>query len=44
MNCPLEKFGIEINEQIMSAYNLTERKYQRTYHYTVRCLGLERRS
>jgi hypothetical protein len=44
MNGPLEKFGIEINEQIMSAYNITEKKYQRTYNYKVSCLGLERRS
>jgi hypothetical protein len=43
MNGPLEKFGIEINEQIMSAYNLTERNYQRMYNYMVSCLGLESR-
>ncbi|CAH1364492.1 unnamed protein product, partial [Tenebrio molitor] len=34
MNGPLEKFGIEINEKIMEPYNITERKYQRTYNYT----------
>jgi hypothetical protein len=44
MNGPLEKFGIQINEQIMSAYNITEKKYQRTYNYKVSWLGLERRS
>jgi hypothetical protein len=44
MNGPLEKFGIEINEKIMSAYNITEKKYQRTYNYKVSWLGLERRS
>jgi hypothetical protein len=44
MNGPLEKFGIEINETIMTAYNLTERKYQRTYNYMASCLGLECRS
>jgi hypothetical protein len=35
MNGPLEKFGFEINKQIMEPYNLTERKYQRTYNYTI---------
>ncbi|XP_068895209.1 receptor-type tyrosine-protein phosphatase beta-like isoform X17 [Tenebrio molitor] len=35
MNGPLEKFGIQINEQIMSAYNITEKKYQRTYNYKI---------
>jgi hypothetical protein len=35
MNGPLEKFGIEINEKIMSAYNITEKKYQRTYNYKI---------
>jgi hypothetical protein len=44
MNGPLEKFGIQINEQIMSAYNITEKKYQRTYNYKVSWLDLERRS
>jgi hypothetical protein len=39
MNGPLEKFGIEINEKIMEPYNITERKYQRTYNYTVSWLG-----
>jgi hypothetical protein len=39
MNGLLEKFGIEINEKIMEPYNITERKYQRTYNYTVSCLG-----
>jgi hypothetical protein len=41
MNGPLEKFVIEINEKIiMEPYNITERKYQRTYNtYTVGCLG-----
>jgi hypothetical protein len=35
MNGPLEKFGIQINEQIISAYNITEKKYQRTYNYKI---------
>jgi hypothetical protein len=39
MNGPLEKFVIEINEKIMEPYNITERKYQRTYNYTVSWLG-----
>jgi hypothetical protein len=39
-NGPLEKFVIEINEKIIrEPYNITERKYQRTYNYTVGCLG-----
>ncbi|XP_068895202.1 receptor-type tyrosine-protein phosphatase S-like isoform X10 [Tenebrio molitor] len=36
MNGPLEKFVIEINEKIIrEPYNITERKYQRTYNYTI---------
>jgi hypothetical protein len=31
---PLEKFRIQINET-MDLYNITERKYQRTYNYTI---------
>jgi hypothetical protein len=38
MNGPLEKFGIEIKEQIMSAYNITEKKYQRTYNCIINCM------
>jgi hypothetical protein len=39
MNGPLEKFWFVINEQIIAAHNLTERKYQRTYNSTVSCLS-----